>query len=762
MVLAVMLSLSLCAQTSKYKSFQSLLTKAEGYYKSGDYKKAISIIDLAMKSTDETTSSLEKSAKSLKSKCREKIDSAVRDANRLNVYPDTLYFKAEGGADTIRVDAGQPAKVMYVSNATRKCQVEKIDGTKAVVRMDKNENTSIQSYVVTVAMGNNKRTVQVVQDGRELTRKNLTVTTIPSGARITIDNKTRSYEWSGVLTPGDYEVRVEKDGYEVEKKTITIQDDCIMDEELADTVKLIPRFASIFIQVDPEEGFAFLNGDPVIRVNDNHLVSSSTRSYESLRQIQYDDLYSDGSVPVYPGQSRISMEARHFKPLDIKVEDLREGEVRRLFYTLEAIQGKLCVIDDGNAYDADVEMDGEVIGQVRDLISYPVLEGRHQIKISKDGLLPREEVYEFEISEDRTTVVHVRMDRFKRFVVMADQMCSVMVDGRDVGMTPTNAFIVRDTIPNYRMQVSVKKAGYMTKNLSVLPDFSSPATDTLRCTMTEAYVFTLTTDRPDIYATIKDKENGKVVGDNQDKAMPLTTMLPWSDKPYYVELRRVGEKRKAYRGHFKFNENTKDHRYIQSWSKSNLQVLGLTYYVLPFKELSMELDYAQFTSLGNVNLFNFRIFDGFSTSAVRSNVFLKGDWSAPEILPTFTILFLNADFRIGGGIFDYMDANALVSYAWYPDIVKKVLPLSHMTGHDLFLGGEISSRFPVGNIGIRFGYQQYFALTYNQYQKKPGTNAVEDCFTPVNMGNPTGQFVIGVTFTLGGTDSKGNNILRLF
>ena len=95
-VLAVMLSLSLCAQTSKYKSFQSLLTKAEGYYRSGEYKKAISIIDLAMKSTDETTSSLEKSAKLLKSKCREKIDSAVRYANRLNVYPDTLYFKAGG------------------------------------------------------------------------------------------------------------------------------------------------------------------------------------------------------------------------------------------------------------------------------------------------------------------------------------------------------------------------------------------------------------------------------------------------------------------------------------------------------------------------------------------------------------------------------------------------------------------------------------------------------------------------------------------
>lgn len=187
--------------------------------------------------------------------------------------------------------------------------------------------------------------------------------------------------------------------------------------------------------------------------------------------------------------------------------------------------------------------------------------------------------------------------------------------------------------------------------------------------------------------------------------------------------------------------------------------------------------------MGNVSLLKFRLFPGLSTSAVRSGFFLGSDTDIPIIygtgdnasvisdwnfnyLPAASVLFINGEFRMGGYITDYLQVNAVASYAWYPDVLKHFAPFSHIVGHDLFVGAEFSSHIRVINLNFKAGVQMYpGGLTANIYDNSKNTsrNDVIDRFLILPIeGLPPTSFVISVGIALGGTDSKGENTLRLF
>lgn len=47
-----------------------------------------------------------------------------------------------------------------------------------------------------------------------------------------------------------------------------------------------------------------------------------------------------------------------------------------------------------------------------------------------------------------------------------------------------------------------------------------------------------------------------------------------------------------------------------------------------------------------------------------------------QFIPAISALFINGDFRVGATFFDYLDVAAMVSYAWYPDVWKKIVGFS--------------------------------------------------------------------------------------
>ena len=118
---------------------------------------------------------------------------------------------------------------------------------------------------------------------------------------------------------------------------------------------------------------------------------------------------------------------------------------------------------------------------------------------------------------------------------------------------------------------------------------------------------------------------------------------------------------------------------------------------------------------------------------------------------------------MGGALFQYCDIDMLATYAWYPDI-SKLLTFSHMSGHDIFLGLELGSRIPVFNVSVRAGVQAFYGQANIARPNAVNGGEIDEryvqreCVLPVQRL----QFVAGVCFTLGGKDSKGQNILRIF
>ena len=135
----------------------------------------------------------------------------------------------------------------------------------------------------------------------------------------------------------------------------------------------------------------------------------------------------------------------------------------------------------------------------------------------------------------------------------------------------------------------------------------------------------------------------------------------------------------------------------------------------------------------------------------------------PGFLPAATVLFLNDEIRVGGAIFDYMDVSLVGAYAWYPDFLKYVIPISHFTGHDVFAGVELSSRLPFIDVNLKAGMQMYFDAKANLYSADLNkTNAsTADKFYTQQLKMPA-MFVVSVGISLGGKDSKGDSIIRVF
>ena len=164
----------------------------------------------------------------------------------------------------------------------------------------------------------------------------------------------------------------------------------------------------------------------------------------------------------------------------------------------------------------------------------------------------------------------------------------------------------------------------------------------------------------------------------------------------------------------------------------------------------------------------FKMWNGLSTSILKAAAFNVAEKQfpfkdenavQPEWLFGGSCLFLNYDFRMGGGFCQYGDANLLLSYSWYPPLTI-LLPMSHFSGHEAFAGIEVSSRIPFVNINMRLGVQ-YLNGRSNCYNV-PSERYTEtkDCFTEAPYNHLA--LVASVGFSLGGRDAKGRNVLRLW
>ena len=771
------LMLPVSALLAQNPDFQRRYQQAEQLYDEGQYEKARTAIQNSLKNLPSLSQDQIQMGQALESRCTQAI--ARRD--QLDITPSELTVSFQSISDSIAFKAARPSAVKAVSSAPAWFKVDKVTEQYIHYSTEFNREKKPRSTQLVVTMGKVRRTVKVEQAARPETEKRLVIRTKPGHATLMVDGRPPvTGVWEDNLGSGTYQVRAEKNGYTPLDTVITVADDMQIGQIQEVVIPLKAQFAKLKIDIKPEEGFSF--GKESVALTLNGVSVSAPRdeyNYDDDRDLQRYNYYADGTIPVSPGLVDVVASAKSFEPVKTQVQ-ARAGETVPLSVTLKAVYGYLTLVDEGQSLDAIVKMDGEVMGAVRDMARKPVLTGDHMITLEKDGFLSRESSYPVTVREQEEVSANVSMVRFRPFVFTSDpDDAKVSIDGEVIGYTPTNTYFLRDLGPDHVYKMVVEKDNYFPVQRDIIPDFSVQETVSEHAQMQPSHKFNFTGDVPGLLLTVKDSKTGDSLFVNQ-ASLPLETALPWRDKPYYYEVARVGHKRLAYRGNFKFMEGSKDNLHIRSWSTTDFSLLSGNLYVVGNNPVSIGTNNKLYRNLANVNLLKFRILSGLSTSAIRGTVFQGVDkqvsldvpqsggtapatLSLPRMnyLPGLSFMFINGEFRVGGGVHSFVDVNALVSYAWYPDFWKKLFNLPFVSGHDLFIGAEVSTRIPVFNVNIKAGMQMYPGLKANiPNSNNTNTSGQKDFY--VQEINAPASFVVTIGFSLGSKDSKGNNILRVF
>ena len=389
--------------------------------------------------------------------------------------------------------------------------------------------------------------------------------------------------------------------------------------------------------------------------------------------------------------------------------------------------------------------------------------------------------------ENEQTILSLAMVPYVVYEFVSEPSeAKLFINGEYVCNTPTVPLIIRSTdVLEEGMVAEVTKDGYLTSRHVIFPDFDNRETVREVFTLTHVSKLNVNTDDRNLYLTVKTRKDETAPDSTlvNHLLLPADIYLPMRKTPYYVELRRGGTDEVAYRGSMKYdNEQIKGH-YIQSWSQNYFQLLDFNFF-LPINKQAFAVgeDQVPFRMLGNASLFKFKVVKGFSTAALHGSLFTQTNMQEPAkirvrksaedpivdagaigSLPALTFMFLNDELRVGGAVFDYMDVSLVGAYAWYPDFLKYVIPMNHFTGHDLFTGVELSSRLPFGDVKLKAGLQMYLNAKANIYSADladPGAATVDKFYTQQLKMPP--MFVLSVGVSLGGKDSKGENIFRIF
>lgn len=788
-VLLLALTLPVMAQSPGFEAKYNL---AKEQYNSGKYEQAKTTIRKAIANSPGISDGQRSKGQALIKEC----DRAIAVLNELHPLRYNVEFSWMEQLDSIEVVAGQPKLLTAVSEDASVCKVDHISGTKIYVRSVVNPDKSPRRTRIVVKMGSKAKPqyVAINQSARPETRKFLELVTVPSHASISIDGGSPGSSPMGMsIEAGSHRIHIEKNGFAMKDTTVVIADDNL-EENIRLTMRLFPNFATVSVNILPEEGFSFGEDLPTLRINGQAIDLSGREvlSYDDDNILRRYQVYEDGTIPVPFGDVDITATAPNFDVVRHTCR-LKEGDHESVTLTLRAVTGVLKLVDGGRARDAVVILDGKEVGTVDQMSRYALSVGEHTLELLKEGYVSAEQSYVFTVRENEQTVLSVTMVPYVVYEFVSDPSeAKLFINGGYVCNTPTVPLIIRSTdVLEEGMVAEVTKDGYLTSRHVIFPDFDNRETVREEFVLTHVSKLNVDTDDRNLYLTVKTRKDETAPDSTlvNHLLLPADIYLPMRKTPYYVELRRGSTDEVAYRGSLKYdNDQIKGH-HIQSWSQNYFQLLNLNAFLLGPKPVAVGEAPAQsgdpqasFRMAGNASLFKFKVVKGFSTAALHGALLMQQNmkeaapvWvKRPEedskikagamgSLPALTFMFLNDELRVGGAIFDYMDVSLLGAYAWYPDFMKYVIPMSHFTGHDLFTGVELSSRLPFGDVNLRAGVQMYFNAKANIYCPDLAGDGAStlDKFYSQQLKMPA-TFVLSLGISLGGKDSKGENIFRIF
>ena len=769
------------------KSFDMRYNEAIEFYTAKQYDKAITVLEAAKKSPGVTKDQIAKANKLL-SQCK----STKQKQGDLNLSKENLFFSGDGQTDSIYVTSGKKWEV----SAAPEWITTSVESDVLYVTAPSNETGEARKGYVEVSMGKERTAYLLITQEKRAERSGLVrIRTFPDRAFIYIDREGGMLAEDFELKEGRHTIRIEKRGFERKDTTIVLTRD-VEKGETEFNFNLAPTFATVSVNITPEEGYAF-DTHPTLDISGNsvNLHPGAINNFNVDKEIGYYELYEDNLIPLHPGQYVLKVEADGFMPQTRDIS-ISKGTHSDFDFVLTPICGTLSVTDEEEAEGATILLDAQNIGTVP-LEGLRIKSGKHILAFEKEGFITAEPEYEIEIPENKEAQFKVSMHRYGAYTVASDPAyCKLYLDGEYQGTTP-----VRLILGDGEHTLRLEKKGFYPVQKTIRTDFSTiEHRDSIR--LTEAWPMLITADKDSLHIMVYKGSGKNRVTYASGVKTPGTVDIPVSNTPYKLELYHPDLKR-AWRGNLRFTNPERAHKSVLTWGKHCPGFSADWYAVAPKADFSGTSVQKGFTRLLDAKVVTMKVFPGMSTSLFNGSLYWETDPSQnmiyPELkntsgtvvaselvpgedgylnttfIPALTVLLLNEEFRMGGAITQHIDVNMLATYAWYPCLqflhgMDSKLAFTHMSGHDVFVGLELNSRIPVFNLHVKAGMQAFMGQANIRRPgdvPKSGGNQEKTEYRYVTIPYTVNsiqdmQFVVSLGFTFGDKQSRGQNILRIF
>ena len=787
------------AQTAGEKnSFETMKNAANVYMLNGDYAAAKAQYEGILKLYRQYDSFI-KEIRPDYEKCLKELDKAAavkKESERLVFSEPFVNFAYTEEAHSVTVTAGKGGLGKWeVVSCPEWCTLDR-GGNNLVIKALRNPDPTLRNSEIIIKMTSGGKTVTrglpVLQIARPLQERSVRILTNPEGAQITVgsDPTPRISPVTLTLSEGETPIHILRNDYFPMDTFVSVSatDDPKMTKEYK--FDLVPRFALAKLtlkagsgNLDDKNPKLFIGGRAINL--DGYYGRGGLKTFNSAgTMINHFELYQDSErnivIPLEPATYQVIATANDFEDYSYSFT-VREGEMIPLDIVMTPKSGTIRFFSGKNAEGTVIKDGSTPIGTIVDKLELPFTADDHKISFEKPDYM----------SEIPTYAVHVNPGETIDFEINMVPLSYLTINTDPVGVE----VVINDVAEGIRTPVYSKPVTLGENTILLRQKNYYPVKlvntsrilgerDTISVSLKPTHPLKVLSDsfqapgNPNagfnIYISSLDGGEDFVINE-YDHFTDAVLDLPYGrykyeyrryslgpDPGFNQGIRLRGEKRRrdlAYKGTFRFSEK-KDVLNRMSYSANgNFALLTGNLLLMDHQVTANELP---FKEVGNLEFLKMYVWPGFSTAFAKGVFFNAVDeGTTPKNLFSASCVFLNGEQRIGGGLHQFLDVDLLASYYWLPALhtIEKIdmswMTFNYVNMRDLFFGLEFHSRFPVLNANFKIGYRSLKGGV-NLYNKN-GKNSGYDV-SPFEFGG----IMASIGFTLGGKESKGANILRVF
>ena len=800
LTLFVLMAAAVVAQAQtvgEKESFETMKNAANLYLLNGDFAAAKAQYEGIFKLyrqyesfTKEVRPDYEKCLREL-----DKLAAAKKESERLVFSQPFVNFAYSSEAHNVTVLAGRAGSGKWeVESSPDWCKLTKEDNNLTIVA-EANPDPTLRNGEILIKMVVAGKTISrglpVLQVARPLQERSIRIITNPEGSQVTVGNDPtpRITPVTLTLSEGEIPIHILRNDYFAVDTYISVSadDDPKVTKEY--TFNLTPRFALAKLTLNAATG-NLDNKNPKLFIGgkqinlDGYYGRGGVRTFNTAGTlVSHFEIYQDNErnfvIPLEPATYMVTATAEDFEDYSYTFT-VREGETVPLDVIMTPKRGTVRFFNGRNADGAIVKDGMTPIGTLVDQLEVQMTADDHKISFEKKDFMSEVPTYSINVRPGETLDFEVNMNPLSYLAInTAPAGVEVVINDVAEGIrTP----VYNKAVPLGENTITLRQKGYYPVTL-VRRSGVIGAIDTISVSLKPSHPLRITSDayrgttnvQNGFNVYISSMDDSEVRVREYDHYTDAVVDLPYGK--YKYEFRRFsagpepgfnngvrlrGERRRkdlAYKGVFNFTEKKST---LNRMSYSEAGSLAVLAGEINLGDNIITLGEGRsYKEMGRLSLMKFPVWPGFSTALARATAFRAVETGAEdEFFFSGSLPFMNGEQRIGGGVHQNLDVNFLVSYSWLPQLhsmgwsLLESMAINYVDMTDVFLGLELHSRLPVLNANFKVGYR-IMKGSFNI--NKGSTSSKYESFPFDNSG-----ISASVGFMLGGKESKGANILRVF